>query len=370
VTHKQIVAGSDVRIYRRHSADCDKNPAYLKCDCPLWVQFQRGGKQLRESAKTRDLQVALVLVKKITAELKGEVPVTTKITVKDALDKWLAHREQENIGNQRARGLAKRLLAYCSDHHIVSLASITREHLSDFKLTLNFRSGNSNSLRVALSTIGAFFVWAVEEAGLLTANPFPKFSIRFKPAEVVPPTDEEVTRILAIPRTRLFASLMRFSGMAIRDACTLRRSALVGNLITSNRIKTDKSFRVRIPLWLANELHALPPVNATYFFWNPTKMSAKSASQCFAFLLADSFKEAGVEMTPHKFRHYFISQTLAAGVSVEDVSAMVGTSPNEIRKTYRHWIKAAIDRLDDVQRQAWAAQGLDQDGSPKKVAIQ
>ena len=75
-------------------------------------------------------------------------------------------------------------------------------------------------------------------------------------------------------------------------------------------------------------------------------------------------------MTPHGFRHYFISTTLAAGVSVEDVSAMVGTSPDEIRKTYRHWIKEATDRLDRVQEQVWIAQGLDRDGNPPTVTVQ
>jgi hypothetical protein len=47
-----------------------------------------------------------------------------------------------------------------------------------------------------------------------------------------------------------------------------------------------------------------------------------------------------------------------------DVSAMVGTSPTEIRKTYRHYIKEATDRLDSVQEQAWLAMGLDKDGNP------
>ncbi len=48
-----------------------------------------------------------------------------------------------------------------------------------------------------------------------------------------------------------------------------------------------------------------------------------------------------------------------------DVSAMVGTSPNEIRKTYRNFIKEATDGLNRVQEQAWIAQGLDKDGTPQ-----
>jgi flavin-binding protein dodecin len=54
---------------------------------------------------------------------------------------------------------------------------------------------------------------------------------------------------------------------------------------------------------------------------------------------------------------------LSAGVHVDDVADMVGSSPNEIRKTYRHWIKEAEDRLDEVQREAWLTMGLDENGN-------
>ena len=86
--------------------------------------------------------------------------------------------------------------------------------------------------------------------------------------------------------------------------------------------------------------------------------------------LTEVFERAGVKMTSLRFRHFFISTTLATGVSVEDVSAMVGTSPNEIRKTYRHFIKEAVDRLDRVQEAAWIAQGMDKDGNPRTATIQ
>jgi hypothetical protein len=39
-------------------------------------------------------------------------------------------------------------------------------------------------------------------------------------------------------------------------------------------------------------------------------------------------------MTLHGFPHYFITQRRAQGWSVDEVSTMVGTSPQEIRKTY------------------------------------
>ncbi len=367
--NKQLASAQGIRLYRRHSDDCDKDSNYMKCGCPLWIQFQRGGKQVRESAKTRDLDQAMLLVKKVERELKGEIPATTKISLADAVTNWLKHREQEGIGNNRAKNMSDRLIAFCKDRQVVSLASVTKTHLNDFKLSLDLRSGDSNSLRISLSVLGGLFRWATEEAGYLSANPFPRLKLRFTPREIVPPTTEEVNRVLADESVRVFASVMRFSGMALRDTTILKRSCLVGNLITNRRTKTDEPFRVRIPVFLANELRALLPVNAEYFFWDGVT-SAEVVANRYRRFLEVAFKKANVKMTSHGFRHYFISTTLATGVNVEDVSAMVGTSPNEIRKTYRHYIKEAVDRLDRVQEQAWIAQGLDKDGNPRTATIQ
>jgi len=48
---------------------------------------------------------------------------------------------------------------------------------------------------------------------------------------------------------------------------------------------------------------------------------------------------------------------------VDDVADMVGRSPKEICKTYRHWIKETEERLDAVQREAWLKMGLDENGN-------
>jgi hypothetical protein len=47
-----------------------------------------------------------------------------------------------------------------------------------------------------------------------------------------------------------------------------------------------------------------------------------------------------------------------------------GTSPDEIRRTYEHWISEAMQRLDNVQKQAWLASGLDEEGNPRKEVMQ
>jgi hypothetical protein len=70
-------------------------------------------------------------------------------------------------------------------------------------------------------------------------------------------------------------------------------------------------------------------------------------------------------MTPHSFRHYFISKALAAGVPLGDVADMARSSPSEIWKTYRHFIAEAEQRSHTMHQQMWAAAGLDEKGNPQ-----
>jgi integrase len=145
---------------------------------------------------------------------------------------------------------------------------------------------------------------------------------------------------------------MRWSGMAIGDAIFREKNKLEGNLIRGNRRKTDERFRVRIPQWLAN---SLPSFTDDIDWKSPVHYWEKQLRQVF--------KDAGVKMTPHHFRHFRITELLSSGVRVEDVALMVGTSPQEIRKTYQHWIRETEERLDEQQKQEFLSQGLDENGN-------
>ena len=113
----------------------------------------------------------------------------------------------------------------------------------------------------------------------------------------------------------------------------------------------------------------MPCSDADYFFWyrgqSGQKLKVTSIVHNYETELGKLFEIAKVKMTSHGFRHFFITQQLAKGWSVDDVSTMVGTSPQEIRKTYHHWIKEDDDRMDAK----WVEQGLDQEPTkPKPVA--
>jgi integrase len=389
----------EITIYRRHSAACpEKGNRYApRCGCPLWAQFnwkqspvELDGRKLtpcqnKWSLDTRVMWEAQRKSKKLGEDLENLLqgkPIRRNVTVEAAVKEWLEFRAKNGLGSEKAKLMGDKLINWCADNKAVLLTSVTPDQAIKFRMSLPFRTTDSSSLSVHWSVICGFFSWAVgmsyiEKTPILSGRQNPQFAIRFKKKEVVPPTKEQVETVLATGtgKVKILATLMRETGMALVDAQKFgmlledaqkfglskpeRRPMLEHEtLIRSNRTKTGERYRVRISQSLANQLRALgsPAFPGTYVKWREEMNK----------LLRDS----GVKMTPHGFRHFRISEWLAQGISPTDVSKMVGTSEKEIRKTYEHWIKEAEDRLDEIQRRSWIAQGLDENGDPKEQSIQ
>ena len=384
----------EITPYRRHSADCKhKDDRYHpRCGCPLWFQFNwsqsdttlDGNKlhrgQNKWSAETRIWSQAQTNAKRLETDLEALLqgkPVRQNVTVQAAVEEWLKFKQQNGIGITKAKLVSDKLVAWCKENDVILLAALTPERAMKFRTSLPYRTGDSSSLSVHWAVIKGFFSWAVG-MGYIEKSPspdtrvFPQFRIKYHQREVVPPTKQEMEKVLttATGRVGVLVRLMRESGMALVDAHRFGMSVVDGEkygisqperrpivqdrtLIRGNRTKSNERYRVRISQSLAEQLESLghPAFADTYVKWREDVNKV--------------IRQAGVKMTPHGFRHFRITEWLAAGVRVEDVADMVGTSPKEIRKTYRHWIKEAEDRLDEVQRQAWLAQGLEENGNPK-----
>ena len=377
-------------VWRRHNRDvCDSTNRYEpRCGCPLHVQFVwKGapgvfeGKKLayqnKWSLETRSWSEAQSRVTDLEKRLKdftdGKV-VPKGMTVVAALQEWYKFRDQNHLVNTKAKQMGGKLVEWCGRNNILLLTAFTTDKAIKWRLTLPHRGGDSSSLSVHWSVISGFFSWAagmgyIEKSPIPNPKTNPQFRIQYKKAEVKPPTKKQVEKILntATGRVRLLCQLMRETAMALVDAMKYAMSQqdaekygmskpercpeIQEMVIRGNRTKTNERYRVRISESLAKQLEALgePAFPGTYTQWRERVNKA--------------IKDAGVKTTPHGFRHYRITEWLSAGVRVEDVADMVGSSPNEIRKTYRHWIKEAEDRLDEVQREAWLKMGLDENGN-------
>ena len=365
----------NITPFRRHLPDCPhtENPYHPRCGCPIYGRFVwkgeptvfEGKKLAYQNKWGLDTRIwseggtkAEELAKRLEDFAAGIAPTTGK-TVKDAVREWLEFRTKHGKGITKADLMGRKLLDWCQQNGILMLSAITTDGAMRFRTSLPFRTGDSGSLSVHWSVISGFFNWCVgmgyiEKSPIPDPKLFPQFAIEFDKPEVKVPTKKQIRAVLkaATGRIKLLLQLMHETGMALVDALLFDPTKLIDKtLIRGRRKKTGESFRVRISSGLAERLRKAgsPLFEGTYSKWR---------EDCYKV-----FREAKVEMTPHGFRHYFISQWLAHGVRVEDVSDMVGTSPREIRKTYRHWIKEAEDRMDKVQREAWRRMGLDDNGN-------
>lgn len=359
----------EITIYRRHSNDCaDGDDRYApRCGCPLWFQYQLDGKQRQHSGHARTFTEAQRNATELRTKLEAGEPLedNSGITVERSTDEWLKVRGQDGRNDYKAKAIVGRLREFCKQEGIIMLRQITTPKVMAFRLTLPYRTGDSSSLKVHWSIIGGFFNWAVG-MGYIPKSPIPsarqnkQFKITFKKPEVQVPSAKTVEKAINAAKgtIKLMLLLQRWSGCAMIDAYMLHISEMEGNLIARRREKTGEPYRIRIPQWIADAISKLKGKNGYCFHEEGKGLSWKQKQY------RKTFNKAKLpDFHSHLLRHFRITEMLSKGVKPDDVSDMVGTSPAEIRKTYRHWIKESQDRLDAVQAQEFASHGLDENGN-------
>jgi integrase/recombinase XerD len=166
-------------------------------------------------------------------------------------------------------------------------------------------------------------------------------------------------------RLRVLTLLMRWSGLAIRDAVTLERTRLdkEDNLFLY-RAKTGVPVYVPLPPHVAKQLRDIPPgpkPNPRYFFWSGNGQP-KSAVADWQRAYRKLFKLAALKHAddtpkrcfPHMLRDTFAVENLLAGVTLEKVSLLLGHS--SIKTTERHYapfVKARQEQIVAAVKQAW-----------------
>jgi integrase/recombinase XerD len=102
-----------------------------------------------------------------------------------------------------------------------------------------------------------------------------------------------------------------------------------------------------LPNDVATELRTAPRTNPKYFFWTGnsriTSLTAKWRAK-----IADVFVQAKIEGGhTHRFRDTFSVDLLQAGVSLENVSRLLGHKSIRIAENhYSPWFKSRQDALD------------------------
>jgi integrase/recombinase XerD len=190
--------------------------------------------------------------------------------------------------------------------------------------------------------------------------------IKIDAPETEPLTDAEYQKLLkhATGRTRAIIQLMRWSGLAVRDAATLKRADLMvadGKYrIIRDRTKTGTSLYIPIPPDVAEEVLTVQNGNPVYVFWDKRKATASEYRHAghMGEQIAEVFEKAGIEssghMISHRLRATFAVDLLQKGVPLEHVSKLLGhKSVVTTERHYAKWVKGRQELLDSVVSATW-----------------
>jgi len=155
-------------------------------------------------------------------------------------------------------------------------------------------------------------------------------------------------------RLRALILLLRFSGLRIRDAVTLRRDRIVNGKLLLYTAKTGTPVYCPLPECVVAELEIARGTTPQFFFWSGGG-EPKSCVGDWQRSLKKLFKLAGIpDGHAHRFRHTFATDLLLAGVPLDRVATLLGhTNSKIIEKHYAPWIRARQEQLEADVRKVW-----------------
>ena len=370
-----------ITIFVRHSAGCKYagDEFSKRCNCRKHFRWTQNGEQQRRKAGTRSWGEAEEQKRRLEDQLAGRTPATEANDargIQSAIDVFLQDKQNQGITDKvvdkYTRELA-RLREYCEANRVFTVQGITRELLTGFCATWPELYPSTYTRAKVRERVRSFLRYCYEAQWIPRIPALAKIKIEEPPT--LPLTAVEYTRLLdAIYGTiegkdrqaqvHALIQLMRYSGLAIRDALTLKRSELQHDKqkklyrIVTARQKTGTHVSVPIPPDVAKELLTVANGNPEYVFWSGKGEEESITKNWAKYYIAPLFKAAKIQseghMMSHRLRDTFAVDLLEKGVPLEEVSKLLGhESIKTTEKHYSKWMKGRQDRLDGLVVGTW-----------------
>jgi site-specific recombinase XerD len=371
-----------ITIFVRHSDGCKYagDEFSRRCNCRKHFRWTQNGTQYRRKAGTHSWAEAEEIKRQLQDQLAGRTPEqrpednvrTLQEGIRVFLDDKKVRGVTPGVLGKYTREL-DRLQTYCEHQGIFTVQGITRELLTGFCATWEAHYPSSYTRSKVRERCRSFLRYCFEAKWLDRIPALPKIKVEEPPT--LPLTDAQYAKLLdtiygvvppaAQAKVHALFQLMRWSGLAIRDALTLERGEIqhdkkgIYRVVTA-RQKTGTHVSVPIPPAIAEELLKVLNGNARYVFWSGNGEEESITKTWAKYYIAPVFKKAGLagqgHMMSHRLRDTFAVDLLAKGVPLEEVSKLLGHE--SIKTTERHyakWVKGRQDRLDSLVMGTWAA---------------
>lgn len=329
-----------LNVFRRH------NPKYcsftsrseVRCRCAIHVDGKLpDGQLVRKTLDTRDWAKAQRIVREWESDGKKPKP-SHRPLIETWKEQFLQDAEARKLASETLRKykfLFRQLDVFCKKHNLMFVDELDESRLSEFRA--GWGDGSLSSAK-KLERLRSAFAFAVDRRWL-TANPASALKMpRVKQVPTLPFSEEEMERIIKAvekdKRLEAFVYVMRYAGFRISDATLLKVSALKGGRLFIRTAKTGETVWCPLPHYVAKALQSIPHKHPDYFFWSGYSKT-QAATSLWRKRLAKLFTAAKVPNGhSHRFRDTFAVSLLEAGVSMENVAALLGHASQKITEKH------------------------------------
>jgi integrase len=310
-----------------------------------YALFKVGGKQIRRSLETSDLELARRRVRQLRNDLDNSTAARSKLTLDDMAARYLDTVRGKPSTVKHKGNAVRLLLSDWPQDAPRDLFKIRRSHLETWLAA--YKGKASSTVNDYISTARAIFDQAVDD-GELAVSPAlgVKYWKREKPIRLTP-TYEQFQAIMADLRhpdrhnthgqeeTADYIEIAGEAGLGQGEISGLRRCDidLAGGTMTCFRMKTVTGFAVPIypkarPI-IERRLARVPPEpEARLFSFDNCKKAIEAACRRLGF----------PHFTLRSLRRMFITRALMRGVDVQTVSRWQGHVDGGalLLRTYAH----------------------------------
>ena len=372
-----------ITVFVRHKEKCKYagDEFSKRCSCKKHLRWTQNGTQQRKATGARSWAEAETVKRDLEDQLSGRPRrenADGPKTIEQAVQVFLQDKKVQGV---TAGVLGKytreldRLRDYCERSGVFTVQGMTRVLLMGFCGTWETTYPSSYTRSKVRERCRGFLRYCFESQWITRVPALPKMKVDEPPT--LPLTADEYTRLLdaaskvvgrpaQCARVRALFQLMRWSGLAIRDALTLERMEIQHDSasglyrITTARQKTGTHVSVPIPPAVALELLAVNNENPRFVFWSGNGAEESITKSWAKYYVVPAFRAAkitnGGHMMSHRLRDTFAVDLLEKGVPLEEVSKLLGHE--SIKTTERHyskWVKGRQDRLDALVTGTWTA---------------
>lgn len=370
-------------LYKRHLQNCpihksrvprSKRRFWMDCDCPIWIHGRTPAGDIvpRQSTQFSDLKRAEALRSSLMAQVQADS--TTGPPLSECIEKYLATREQDldaRTLNQHRLAL-ERLQRFLQLKDVIHIRELTVDHLETFKTSGLPKTMRMTTKATTFAKIRCFLRAAFRRGWINEALVDKVSTVKAVYDQKDPYTDEEIAIILdraseldggrhgyakEAATFRLLLEVMLATGLRVGDAVSFDPRALTrGDSLWIYTYQPQKQKRSEKPKLLEayitdemkKRIDACKWLSVKRPFWYGAGNDPTPLAQAVYERMQSIGERAGIaDCRPHRLRDTFAVRMLLKGVSLEDVSRLLGHSSIKVTETYyAKWVASRKRRLE------------------------